>query len=81
MLFLYGYVVRENISRPVQCKQRYSLIAFDERVTLWLQRARSLPCACAYVALFERTLAYEHYAIAHAYNAAKAHSQGSDRGS
>ena len=27
----------------------YSLIAFDERVTFWLQRVRSLPCACAYV--------------------------------
>ena len=28
----------------------YSLIAFDERVTFWLQRVQSLPCA--YVALF-----------------------------
>ena len=64
----------------------YSLIAFDERVTFWLQPVRSLPCACAYVALFARRLAYNHYAIAHAYNAAnahaynaaKAHAQGSD---
>ena len=45
----------------------YSLIAFDERVTFWLQRIRSLPCACVYVALF-----------AHAYNAANSHAQGSD---
>ena len=57
----------------------YSLIAFDERVTFWLQRVRSLPCACAYVALFALRLAYNYYAIAHAYNAANAHSQDSDR--
>ena len=57
----------------------YSLIAFDERVTFWLQRVPSLPCACAYYALFARRLAYNHYAIAHAYNAANAHTQGSDR--
>ena len=43
-----------------------------------LQRVRSLPCACAYVAPFARRLAYNHYAIAHAYNAANAHAQGSD---
>ena len=30
----------------------YSPIAFNERVTFWLQRVQSLPCACAYVALF-----------------------------
>ena len=47
----------------------YSLIAFDERVTFWLQRVRSLPYAYPYVALFSRRLAYNHYAIAHAYNA------------
>ena len=55
----------------------YSLIAFVERVTFWLLRIRSLPCA--YVALFARRLAYNHYTIAHAYNAANAHAQGSDR--
>ena len=57
----------------------YSLIAFDERVTFCLQRVRSLPCACVYVAFFARRLAYNHYAIAHAYNAANAHTQDSDR--
>ena len=57
----------------------YSLIAFDERVTFWLQRVLSLPCVCTYVALFARRLAYNHYAIAHTYNAANAHAQGSDR--
>ena len=31
-----------------------SLIAFDEKVTFWLQRILLLPCACAYVALFAR---------------------------
>ena len=56
----------------------YSLIAFDERVTFWLQRVRSLPCACAYVAVFAHRLAFNHYAIAHAYNAANTHAQGSD---
>ena len=55
------------------------LIAFDERVTFWLQPVRLLPCACAYVALFARRLAYNHYAIAHAYNAANAHAQDSDQ--
>ena len=57
----------------------YSLIAFDERVTSWLQRVRSLPRACAYVALFARRLAYNHYAIPHAYSATNAHAQDSDR--
>ena len=56
----------------------YSLIAFDERVTFWLQRIRSLPCVRAYVALFTRRLAYNHYTITHAYNAANKHAQGSD---
>ena len=58
----------------------YSLIAFDERVTFWLKRVRSLPCACAYVALLVRRLAYNHYAIAHVYNAANTHAQGSRPG-
>ena len=53
----------------------YSLIAVDERVTFGLQRVWSLPCACAYVALFARRLAYNHYAIAHAYDAANAHTR------
>ena len=56
----------------------YSLIAFDKRVTFWLQRVQSLPCACAYVALFACRFAYNHYVIAHAYNAANTHAQGSD---
>ena len=30
---------------------RYSLIAFNERVTFWLQCVRSLPRACAYVSV------------------------------
>ena len=60
------------------CVQHYSLIAFDERVTFWLQHVRSLPCACSYVALFVHRFAYNHYAIAHAYNAANTHAQGSD---
>ena len=55
-----------------------SLIAFDEKVTFWLQHLRSLPCACAYVALFARSLAYNHYTIAHAYSAANTQAQGSD---
>ena len=56
----------------------YSLIAVDERIIFWLQPTQSLPCACAYVALFACRLAYNHYAIAHAYNAANRHAQGSD---
>ena len=30
----------------------YTPIAFDERVTFWLQRAGSLPCACVFAALY-----------------------------
>ena len=56
-----------------------SLIAFDERVTFLFQHVKSLPCACAFVALFACRLMYNHHAIAHAYNAANAHAQGSDR--
>ena len=68
----------KRVFRHVYVHQRtYSLIAFGERVTLWLQRVRSLPCAYAYVALFARRLAYNHYAIAHAYDAANMHAQGS----
>ena len=53
--------------------EHYStLIAFDERVTFWLQLIESLPCACAYVAWFARRLMYNHYK-------ANAVAQGSDR--
>ena len=41
----------------------YSWIAFDARVTFWLQRVWSLPCACTHVALFARRLGHNHYAI------------------
>ena len=54
----------------------YSLIAFDKRVTFWLQRVRSLPCACAYLSV---RLVYNYYAIALAYNVATAHARGSDQ--
>ena len=66
-----------NERKKGEKNQHYSLIEFDERVTVWLQRVQSLPCACAYVALFARRLAYNHYAIAHAYNAPDTHAQGS----
>ena len=35
----------------------YSPIAFDERVTFWLQHAGSLPCACAFAALYACAIA------------------------
>ena len=35
----------------------YTSNAFDERVTFWLQRARSLPCACAFAALYACAIA------------------------
>ena len=36
-----------NLHNSFECNHisYYSLIAFDERVTFWLQRVRSLPCA------------------------------------
>ena len=44
----------------------YSLIAFDKRVTFWLQRTRLLPCE------------YGCTQASHANNATYAHAQGSD---
>ena len=38
-------------------KVDYTPIAFDERVTFWLQRAQSLPCACAFAALYACAIA------------------------
>ena len=80
---MIGLCIKKNLISTYLCTHHsyflhYSLIAFDERVTFWLQRIQSLPCACVYVALFVRRLAYNHYAIAHAYNAANKHAQGSD---
>ena len=64
---------------PIPSVTYYSLIAFDERVT-FLASTRLVTALCVwYAALFVRRLAYNHYAIAHAYNAANAHAQGSDR--
>ena len=40
----------------------YTPIAFDERVTFWLQRAGSLSCACAFAALHACAIAYWLYA-------------------
>ena len=37
--------------------QDYTPIAFDERVTFWLQRAGSLPCACLFAALYACAIA------------------------
>ena len=56
-----------------------TLIAFDTRVTFLLQGVHSLPCGCAYLASFAHMLAYNHYAIAHTYNAANVHAHGSDQ--
>ena len=44
--------IMNTIQITVYC--RYSPVAFDERVTFWLQRVQSLLCACAYDALFVR---------------------------
>ena len=35
----------------------YTLIAFDKRVTFWLQRAGSLPCVCVFAALYACAIA------------------------
>ena len=53
----------------------YTPIAFDERVTFWLQRAWSLHCACAFAALYVYAIAL--YASLCANNAIYA--QGSDQ--
>ena len=41
-----------NFPQGVYGLSDYTLIAFDERVTFWLQRARSLPCASVFAALY-----------------------------
>ena len=40
----------------------YIPIAFDERVTFWLHRAQSLPCACAFTVLYVCVIAQWLYA-------------------
>ena len=40
-----------NVSVRATCKY-FTLIAFDERVTFWLQPAWSLHCVCAFAALY-----------------------------
>ena len=35
----------------------YTPIAFDKRVTVWLQRAGSLPCVCMFAALYACVIA------------------------
>ena len=40
-------------------------IAFDERVTFWVQHVRSLPCAFVHGALFTRRLAFTHLICNH----------------
>ena len=36
------------LTKPARMCIYYTPIAFDERVTFWLQRAGSLPCACVF---------------------------------
>ena len=60
-------------------KQSIVWLPSTREYNFWLRRVRSLPCVCAYVALFACRLAYNHYAIAHTYDAANAHAHGSDR--
>ena len=57
----------------------YTPIAFDERVTFWLQHARSLPCVYVFAALYACGIAYWLYTRLRANNATYAHAQGSDR--
>ena len=52
-----------NTRKKIGGKFGYNQITFDKRVTFWLQHIRLLSCACAYVALSARWLAYNHYAI------------------
>ena len=49
--------VYKSLDSDKQLKAVYTLIAFDERVTFWLQRSWSLPCACAFAALYACTIA------------------------
>ena len=54
------YTKTSHASGPLYCSDRNSSV----HPIVWL------PCAYAYVALFARRLTYNHYAIAHAYDAA-----------
>ena len=62
-----------------QAYYKYSLIAFDKRVGFLASARPVTACACVYVALFAHRLTFNHYVIAHAYNAANAHAQDGDR--
>ena len=53
----YKYKCYEN---NIMCKASsllYTPIAFNKRVTFWLQPARSLPCACVFTDLYARAIA------------------------
>ena len=56
----------------------YSLIAFNERVTFGFNAPGH--CLVRMLHYLRLRLVYNHYAIAHAYNAANTHAQGSNRG-
>ena len=64
LLFKVHCVVKKKKSRNVCVKLEvdYSRIAFDERVTFWLQRARLLPHACVFAALYACAIALWLYA-------------------
>ena len=53
--------------------------AFDERVNFWLQRSAHCLVRVSMLHNLRVRLACNHYAIAHAYNAAYANAQGSDQ--
>ena len=56
----------------------YSPIAFGERVTIGFNASSYCLVSVRLLHYFRVRLAYDHYAIAQAYNAANAHAQGSD---
>ena len=61
-----------------QALEYYTPIAFGERVTFWLQRARSLPCTCVFAALYACAIAWWLYASLRANYSTCAHAQGSN---
>ena len=55
----------------------YSLIALVyERVTVWLQCARLLPCVCVFATLYACAIRNGYTRASHANNSTYAHAQG-----
>ena len=80
-LFLLGHAVvsQGKVTYVQEFHNTTVRSPLTRRVFFLLQRIRSPPCACAFVALLHVRLAYDHYAIKHSHNAANTRTQCSNQ--